>query len=116
MLDTYFSCIDIPQVKLVPGSRSGGEFGYDADWDDDWDIDRSLLGDDDEGDDTSGFGAFGAEGNMVEFREEGEVNIAALGVVPESDDEVTEVTKSWVQAGEDPLPCVYVCVCIFNCI
>lgn len=39
---------------------------------------------------------------LLEGREadEVEVDAEALGVVPESDAEVTELTKSWVQAGE----------------
>lgn len=41
----------------------------------------------------------GGEGDEVE------VNTEALGVVPASDAEVTELTKSWVQAGENNPPC-----------
>lgn len=78
--------VNFEQVQAVAGAGGGDEFVYDPDWDDDWEIDRSLLGDDDEADADTGLG-------------EGEVDVAAFSVVPDSDEEVTEVTKSWVQAG-----------------
>lgn len=75
----------MPQVQLVPGAGRGDQFAYDPDWDDDWEIDRSLLDDEDEDEDDAG----------------GEVKVdaVALSIVPASDDEVTAITKSWVQAG-----------------
>lgn len=85
-------------MKAIAGAGGGEEFGYDADWDDDWDIDRSLLGDD-EGDAA----ALGGEDGMPGSREDGEVDVAALSVVPESDADVTELTEAWVQSGEDGL-------------
>lgn len=77
----------------MPGAGGGDDFGYDPDWDDDWDIDRSLLDDDE----AEGEGAAGGD-----WDEDGvvRVDVAALGVVPSSDEEVQELTKSWVQAGE----------------
>ena len=76
-------------MQVVPGAGGGDEFDYDPDWDGDWDIDRSLLDDDDEG------------GIAFEGEEDGvEVDAKALSVVPASDEEVTELTKNWVQAGE----------------
>ncbi|CAB1119769.1 unnamed protein product [Ectocarpus sp. CCAP 1310/34] len=78
-------------VQVVPGAGGGDDFGYDPDWDDDWDIDRSLLDDDE----AEGEGAAGGD-----WDEDGVVRVdaAALGVVPSSDEEVQELTKSWVQA------------------
>ncbi|CAN0011334.1 unnamed protein product [Scytosiphon promiscuus] len=74
-------------VQAVAGAGAGDDFAYDPDWDDDdWDIDRSLLDDDDEED------GIGGEGGATV------IDAAALSVVPSSDDEVTELTKSWVQA------------------
>eukprot|EP00752_Nemacystus_decipiens_P004817 g4384.t1 len=70
-------------VQAVAGAGGGDDFGYDPDWDGDWDIDRSLLDDEDEDG--------GADGAPA-------VDIAALSVVPPSDEEVTELTKAWVQA------------------
>lgn len=78
------------KVQAVAGAGGGDEFDYDPDWDGDWDIDRSLLDDDDNDDE----GGVGSEGGEVH------VDAAALGVVPGSDEEVTELTKSWVQAGK----------------
>ncbi|CBJ27776.1 conserved unknown protein [Ectocarpus siliculosus] len=78
-------------VQVVPGAGGGDDFGYDPDWDDDWDIDRSLLDDDE----AEGEGAAGGD-----WDEDGVVRVdaAALSVVPSSDEEVQELTKSWVQA------------------
>lgn len=81
------------KVQSVSGGDGGDEFGYDADWDDDWDIDRSLLGDDDEGGVGAGEGVPGSG-------QEDEMNVEALSVVPGTDEEVTELTRTWVQAGE----------------
>ncbi|CAM9659493.1 unnamed protein product [Ectocarpus sp. 8 AP-2014] len=78
-------------VQVVPGAGGGDDFGYDPDWDDDWDIDRSLL-DDDEAEGEGGAGGDWDEDGVVR------VDAAALGVVPSSDEEVQELTKSWVQA------------------
>lgn len=75
------------QVRVVPGAGGGDNAGYDPDWDDDWDIDRSLLDGIDYDDEDAGAATLE------------EVDIAALGVVPKGDEEVTELTKSWVQAG-----------------
>ncbi|KAG5187939.1 hypothetical protein JKP88DRAFT_347909 [Tribonema minus] len=61
------------------GSREGlddYQFDYDPDWDDDWDIDTSLLGDDTE--DYS--------------------QISALTSVPDSDEEVLQISKEWNEA------------------
>lgn len=74
----------------MPGAGGGDDFAYDPNWDDDWDIDRSLLGDED---DYGAGGGGGGEGAVT-------VDAEALSVVPDSDDDVTELTKSWVQAGE----------------
>lgn len=71
---------------MVPGAGGGDNPGYDPDWDDDWEIDRSFL---DSIEDDEDAGSATLE----------EVDIEALGVVPKGDEEVTEVTKSWVQAG-----------------
>lgn len=89
--DTHISQL-LTQVQAVAGAGAGDDFAYDPDWDDDdWDIDRSLLDDDDD-EDEDGMG-----GAPV-------VDAAALSVVPSSDEEVTELTKSWVQAGENDWP------------
>ena len=74
-------------MQVIAGAGGGDEFDYDPDWDGDWDIDRSLLDDDD--DEELGGGWDGVQ-----------VDAEALSVVPASDEEVTELTKDWVQAGE----------------
>lgn len=78
-------------MQVVAGAGGGDDFDYDPDWDGDWDIDRSLLDDDDdEGDVGLGGGWDGVQ----------QVDAKALSVVPATDEEVTELTKDWVQAGE----------------
>lgn len=77
-------------MQVVAGAGGGDEFDYDPDWDGDWDIDRSLLDDDDD-DGSMGLGG-GWDGVQVDTK--------ALSVVPASDEEVTELTKDWVEAGE----------------
>ncbi|CAM9355890.1 unnamed protein product [Ascophyllum nodosum] len=86
-------------VQAVEGSdggtaEGGGEFAYDPAWDDeDWDIDRSLLGEDEAEDDGGGDLGIGDEGVTMAERDQ-----AVATVVPDSDEEVTEQTKAWVQA------------------
>eukprot|EP00904_Undaria_pinnatifida_P002264 jgi/Undpi1/12038/HiC_scaffold_4.g01737.m1 len=75
-------------VQVVAGAGGGDEFDYDPDWDGDWDIDRSLLDDDDD-EGSMGLGG-GWDGVQVDTK--------ALSVVPASDEEVTELTKDWVEA------------------
>ena len=88
-------------MQAVEGSdggtaEGGGEFAYDPAWDDeDWDIDRSLLGEDEAEDDGGGDLGIGDEGVTMAERDQ-----AVATVVPDSDEEVTEQTKAWVQAGE----------------
>lgn len=74
-------------MQAVTGGapEDGDEFGYDPGWDGDWDIDRSLLGEDYDDEDY----------NDSEGRKAG----TEAGVTS-SDEEVTELTKTWVQAGE----------------
>lgn len=82
-------------MQAVTGGapEDGDEFGYDPGWDGDWDIDRSLLGEDYDDED------YNDGGENTGLDSEGRKAGTEAGVTS-SDEEVTELTKTWVQAGE----------------